>query len=479
MERRKLRSRRSFWFLLLLSTLALKAPPASAQGIQTYTLDTYLKWLQQYQDAKPAFKPGDVLTSKDLDKLRPFIIPGFIDQLDFPDFRLAVQPVQSHQPRKDYMGCTEKYQSQVRLNPDGTMANYVCGQPFADASLSPGDATSGLKSAWNFEYRWQNFGLIGVSWNLTWVRFGGEHNGQQPSIVPEVPTEWLAGFNIKTRFPANISEEYGGGGSFQRNLGAYYRRVYFSHLAQEEANRGLLPVPDAKLFEFKEFTGFQAPFDIRGTVFIVYRYSDPHRPDDGWAYIPQLRRVRRISAEVKSDSMMGTDHTIADFYGFADRELDWKWKFLGWKDVLGLMDQQQLYLHCYGTNGLIVNDPGWSLRKFAVVERTPIDPRAPYSAVLNFWDSENWDSWFEVAFDRGGKLWKIWEYPKKWSETYTKEWSEMNQGAHSTTFTGVPVMDLQNSRGTIIIGYGVGFPVPTPREVVNLYDISKLEELHR
>jgi hypothetical protein len=55
----------------------------------------------------------------------------------------------------------------------------------------------------------------------------------------------------------------------------------------------------------------------------------------------------------------------------------------------------------------------------------------------------------------------------------------MNQGARSTTFTGVPVMDLQNSRGTIIIGYGVGFPVPTAREVVNLYDINKLEELHR
>jgi Outer membrane lipoprotein-sorting protein/Protein of unknown function (DUF1329) len=419
MQRGKLRRVRSFWFVLLLLTVALKAPPASAQGVQTFNLDTYLKWLHQNQDAKPAFKPGDVLTSKDVEKLRPFIIPGFIEQLDFPDFKLAVQPVQSHKPRKDYMECTEKYQSQVRLNPDGTMANYVCGQPFADASLSPEDSASGLKAAWNFEYRWQNFGLIGVSWNLTWDRFGGEHNGQQPSIVADVPAEWLAGFNIKTHFPANISEEYGGGGSFQRNLGAYYRRVYFSHLAQEQAHGGLLPVPDAKLFEFKEFTGFQAPFDIRGTVFIVYRYSDPHRPDDGWAYIPQLRRVRRISAEVKSDSMMGTDHTIADFYGFAD------------------------------------------------------------SAVLNFWDSENWDSWFEVAFDRGGKLWKIWEYPKKWSETYTKEWSEINQGAHSTTFTGVPVMDLQNSRGTIIIGYGVGFPVPTATEVKNLYDINKLEELHR
>jgi hypothetical protein len=40
---------------------------------------------------------------------------------------------------------------------------------------------------------------------------------------------------------------------------------------------------------------------------------------DAWAYIPNLRRVRRISAEVKSDSLLGTDITIDDFDGFNDR----------------------------------------------------------------------------------------------------------------------------------------------------------------
>src|SRR5215469_14072652 len=99
----------------LLLMIGFAARTAHAQDYRTYTLDTYLKWLQQYQDAKPDFKPGDVLTAKDLEKMRPFIIPAFIEQLDFPEFKLAVQPVQSHMPRRDYMECTEKYQSQVRL----------------------------------------------------------------------------------------------------------------------------------------------------------------------------------------------------------------------------------------------------------------------------------------------------------------------------------------------------------------------------
>jgi hypothetical protein len=452
---------------------------ARAQDLKSYTVDTFRQWVTKYQNAKPDFKTGDVLTAQDMEKMRPFIIPGYLEQLNFPELKIAVQPVQDHTPRRDYMECTEKYQSQVKLNSDGTLGNYVCGQPFPNSALDPNDPNSGLKAAWDWEYRWQNYGLIGISWNITWFRFGGTHAGQEPEGVPDVPPQWIAGLKFDTKFPSSTKEEYGGGGSFQRNLGAVYRRVYFTHLAQEQAHGGVVPIPGAKDFEYKEFTGFQSPFDIRGTAFIVFRYDDPLRSDDGWAYIPNLRRVRRISAEVKSDSMMGTDHTIEDFYSFAGRPLEWKWKFLGWKEVLTLADQKETYLRVYGPNGLIVNDPGWSLRKFAVIERTPLSPRAPYSEAINFWDAQNMDAWWEVAFDRKGKLWKIWEYPKKWSETYTGDWSEINKGVHTTTFTGVPVMDIQNNRGTIIIGYGVGYPTPTTEQVSNLYDINKLEELHR
>ncbi|HTY54167.1 MAG TPA: DUF1329 domain-containing protein, partial [Candidatus Binataceae bacterium] len=336
----------------LLTFLLVFGGSARAQDLTGYTLQNFLDWFQKYEHAKPEFKPGDTLTSADLEKLRPFIIPGYLEQLNFPEMKLHVMETQSHKPRHDYMTCTEKYQSQVKLKSDGTLANYVCGQPFADSTLDPNDPTSGMKAAWDFEYRWQNYGLIGISWNLTWVRFGGTHENTYPKDVPDVPPQWTAGLEIKTPFPTDLKEEYGGGGSFQRNLGAVYRRVYFSHLAQEQDHGGVVQIPGAKDFEYKEFTGFQSPFDIRGTAFIVFRYDDPYRADDGWAYIPNLRRVRRISAEVKSDSMMGTDHTIADFYSFSGRPLEWKWKFLGWKDTLGVMDQQQLYCHMYGTNGL-------------------------------------------------------------------------------------------------------------------------------
>jgi len=83
-----------------------------------------------------------------------------------------------------------------------------------------------------------------------------------------------------------------------------------------------------------------------------------------------------------------------------------------------------------------------------------------------------------VALDPKGKLWKEWEYMKKWSETY-KEWAEINNGLHITTFQSVDVLDLQNQRGTLGVSIGIGYPTPKLKETEQLFDINKLEEIHR
>lgn len=459
--------------LLVLGILFSWRSPVLAQDVSSYTRDTFMQWLQKYKDAKPDFKPGDVLTAKDLERIRPFVFPGYLEQLDFPEFKMPIIAFVDHTPRKDYMECTEKYQSQVRLAPNHTLQNYFCGQPFADSDIKVSDPDAGWKAAWNFEYRWQNFGFY--TYHIaTWERFGGAH--ETPSwALP--PTEWTAGLPKVGELPSaeEMKQIYGGGGTFQRTLGGLYMRCYYTHLAQTPDK--LLPVPGAKDFEFKEFTGFHSPFDIRGTAFIVYRYADPTREDDGWAYIPALRRVRRISAEVKSDSLLGTDHTIEDFYSFSGRELEWNWKFLGWKDVLAVQDSAHDYTYLYGPNGIIPNDV-WSVRRFAVVERTPTLPRHPYSSVIMLWDAQNWDAWLMVAFDRKGKLWKIWEFQKEWSESFKNYLAPINRGIRSTEFQSIQVLDVQNHRGTLWIVPG-GFPNVTGREVSHLYDINHLEELHR
>lgn len=450
---------------------------ATTPDISQYTVNTVVDWLHKYANATPDFKPGDVLTSKDLDRLRPFIVPGYLEQLNFPGAKVEIAATRSHLPRQDFLDCSEKYQNQVVLTKDGTIANYVCGQPFADDTLSADKPDSGVKAAWNFEYRWQNAGHGALNWLLSIVRLPGNHDGEK-MILPAPLQLWTIPHT--SALPTDVTAQYGGGGTFQRTMGCVYWRFYLSHLAPYASSGGVLPgVQDAKDFEFKEFTGFYTPFDIRGTAFIVWRYNDPFRADESWAYLPAIRRVRRVTAEVKSDSLLGTDHTIADFYGFADRVVNWNWKFLGWKTVLAIHDMRHPDTQLYGPTGLLVDDV-WTLRKYAVILRTPKDPRNPYSGVINFWDSENWDSWWTMAFDRNGHLWKVWQWPKRWSEDYAGgPFAEWNVGVKATTNPGPIVIDVQNSRGTIILNWGRGYPIPSPSYLKSIMEPTSLEDTHR
>ena len=68
----------------------------------TYTVDTYKTWLTQYANAKPDFKRGDVLTAKDLERMRPFVPPGYLEQLNFPNFKAQVIDVIPHTPASTY-----------------------------------------------------------------------------------------------------------------------------------------------------------------------------------------------------------------------------------------------------------------------------------------------------------------------------------------------------------------------------------------
>lgn len=459
-----------------LALVVCRAATVAAQGALP-TRQIAEQWLAQNANAKPDFKPGDVLTVKDLERIRPFVVPGYFDQLNFPELKMEIVAARSHLPRKDYADCTEKYQGQVRLKSDGTIDNYVCGQPFSDASLVPGDPQSGSKVIWNFEYRWQNYGPLDLNFMFVFDRFGGSHEGSAPNVIEAPPVTWSGGTNFTSTMPTDAAKFFGGGGTFGKTLSSFYQRVYYSHLAQRAAEGGVLPVPNAKEFFWKEFEGFFAPYDVRGQVFITYRYNDPYRTDDAWAYDPQLRRVRRISVEVKSDSLVGTEQTEEDFNTFSGRPVRWNWKFLGWRNLLCVMDSKYDYAHYYGPNGIVPDDV-WSMRRFAVVERTPKEPHHPYSSVIMFWDAEDSHPWMAAMFDRQQNLFKSLTYTFRWSEDF-QQWAELNHGVQATGLQGLAAIDYNNKRATIFPAFGGGFPDVDVNHVDKLFDISKLEEFHR
>lgn len=65
--------------------------------------------------------------------------------------------------------------------------------------------------------------------------------------------------------------------------------------------------------EQKYLLYFHNPPDVRGTSFMVWKY--PVRDDDRWLYIPAIRMVRRIAANDKRSSFVGSDFTYEDISG--------------------------------------------------------------------------------------------------------------------------------------------------------------------
>lgn len=58
---------------------------------------------------------------------------------------------------------------------------------------------------------------------------------------------------------------------------------------------------------------FHGPADVKGTSFLVWKYPD--KDSDRWIYIPAIKLVKRIAADDKRSSFVGSDFTYEDVSG--------------------------------------------------------------------------------------------------------------------------------------------------------------------
>lgn len=63
----------------------------------------------------------------------------------------------------------------------------------------------------------------------------------------------------------------------------------------------------------KYYMYFHGPADVRGTVFLVWKYPD--KDDDRWLYIPAIKLTTRIAAKDNQSSFVGSDFTYEDVSG--------------------------------------------------------------------------------------------------------------------------------------------------------------------
>ena len=76
------------------------------------------------------------------------------------------------------------------------------------------------------------------------------------------------------------------------------------------------------------------PYDLAGSSIMTWRYRDPKKEDNSFAYSPMIRRVRRMSAANRSDALMGSDLAVDDANGYDGKVTAFTWKILRKQEAL-------------------------------------------------------------------------------------------------------------------------------------------------
>lgn len=129
--------------------------------------------------------------------------------------------------------------------------------------------------------------------------------------------------------------------------------------------------------EQKYFIYFHKPADVKGMTFMVYKYPD--RDDDRWLFIPALNMVRRVAAQDRASSFVGSDFTYEDVSG---RDID--------EDRHELLREENL-------NG----------EACFVIKSTPVNAEMPYSYRLSWISKKNYLPLKIEYYDLSGTLYKV------------------------------------------------------------------------
>ena len=276
---------------------------------------------------------------------------------------------------KPWLEATKKYKGESTLDEDGQIRNYKAGCPF------PG-STNGLEIAWNVLKRH----TTGDNWYGPWAI---------PIVDKKGQTRWIAGKNIYFFFDGRLSMEPA--------------PIY---------------TPNPHNYDFLQTFGYVAPYEMRGTVPLIYRYNDPKKQDDMWMYLPALRRVRRMSAAQRWDRIPGgADVWWDSFQMFWGKPTNYDWEYKGTKKMLasynGKWEVQMIKDKLIGGC-----DNYWQRMDLVVLEGYP-KIVSPLSKMILYLDPVEYAPLWSVFLDKKGRPWVVYFYGISWDKRWMRDQPNM------------------------------------------------------
>ncbi len=359
---------------------------AHAEPVDRAALET---WLAAAPASPPA--PGASLSGADVEQLRNFILPGYFDYVRNAGVAMDIEATGDFAPAAAYQAATAANAGKTQLRAEGGLQGYEAGQPFDAAQIDAAPPEqAGYMVGWNNVHRWQYYGYHVPSMDMMFVT----------PTAPGTHGTLMAGME--------------GGGNAERSMVQDYHRVYLNHLAMLPTQDFRVRADDADQRFYKDYISFTAPFDVKGTTFVVERSLDPNEEDQVSSYLPRERRVRRLSAQERADKFMGTNWTLDDFEAFSGRVMDNEWVYRGRKAILHVTNSREPALRFGGEQSNVPIDR-WQVRECFVVELKPRWKEHPVASKFLFVDAQTWNSLAAIVVDRQDRAWRFFMPYYQWA----------------------------------------------------------------
>ena len=174
---------------------------------------------------------------------------------------------------------------------------------------------------------------------------------------------------------------------------------------------GDMPEFTEKHIDFRESIVITEPQDVKGFINVRNRFTALDKPDESYAYIPAIRRLRRLTGADQTDPLLGSD-SIPDDNDVMRQKFDSRMKFtvLEHRDflmqrvvVLGVEKEPS---YDYKKTGPCIQVE-WELRPMYVMEIQINDPDYVYSKRVNYIDAvfPSINYWGE-QYDQKGRLFR-------------------------------------------------------------------------
>lgn len=334
--------------------------------------------------------PGDVVDRSNWQKAEALVPPSVLQWIKKGDYALKIGALEYEATwEPEYRVAAEANAGKFDLDADGSLVDpktgrrpeHVYGFPFP--RITRDDPRAAEKIMWN-----------------TWhTLYKGTQND----------------------FPFKIF--WVGRGGFEREISAVEQVFYY-----DGRMGGAVSNPDRT--ESKELVRVVAPAYVDGIMLLTWRFLD-NRPDQVWAYLPALRRVRQSTAANRSDGFVGSDFVPDDANVWFGKNQSFRWKLVGEQDVLvptpGPRPQklvpgepwanglEWLTTPQFPTAAYGFAEPSWTGAPWApvksiwvkrpvwVIEGMPRDPYYSFGKHVFYVDRSLYEAWYKVVYDRQGE----------------------------------------------------------------------------